>query len=147
MAIDLIIIGLSITTLLALLAALFFMFEIKLRVGGELKGAFVYLILAILILIARRVYYIFYQSDLAQWPYVSDVLSLIFAILLLLAAYDFYNILAGISDGKSKNDSNKKKRKKPPVKNTEKTFFPLQQTSKIKNLKNRLSDGYIDLTK
>ncbi|MBI4116754.1 hypothetical protein HY449_03345 [Candidatus Pacearchaeota archaeon] len=117
MGLDLIIIGLSIATLLILLAVLFFLLEIKLRIGGELRATFVYLILAILILISRRIYYIFYQSDLAKWPYVSDVLSLIFAILLLLAAYDFYRILAGITDAKVKNSSDKKRRKTGKTKN------------------------------
>lgn len=152
MAINLIIMGLSIVTLLALLAVLFFLFEIKLRVGGELRATFVYLILAILILIARRIYYIFYQSDLVRWPYVSDTLSLIFAVLLLLAAYNFYKVVAGITDGKIKNHSDSSgKRKVGRVKNARPVPARNLGNPKIAGQRNfgapRINEGYIDLTK
>lgn len=95
MALDFISIGIGIVVLIIYLAILFLLFEIKARMLGGIRMSFVYFIIAVLLLIARRIQQIFYQSDLFSVPYLYDLLSILFAILLFLAVYTFYKFVVG----------------------------------------------------
>lgn len=98
MALDFIVIGISITVLLFYLMTLFFLLEIRARISGKSGLAFLLLMFGVLALILRRLEYIFFVSDLITIPYFRDVMSLVFSVLVFFSAYLFYKSITSVTD-------------------------------------------------
>src|SRR3990167_4098692 len=109
MALDYIVVGLSISVLLSYFITLFLLLEIRTRVDGKIGKAFLFLIVGVFFLILRNLEYIFFVSDLITIPYFRDYMSLFFSILFLSAAYIFYKSVAEVTDGERKNYGSAKK--------------------------------------
>ena len=91
MALDFIIVGLSLLVFIFYLVILFFLIEITKRVNKKIRITFIYLILAILFLIIRRLQQIFLESQILHFiPYLSEITTLMFAVFLFLAIFNFY---------------------------------------------------------
>ena len=109
MALDYIVVGLSISVLLSYFITLFLLLEIRTRVDGKIGKAFLFLIVGVFFLILRNLEYIFFVSDLITIPYFRDYMSLFFSVLFLSAAYIFYKSVAEVTDGGRKNYGSAKK--------------------------------------
>ena len=83
MALDYVIVGLSISVLLFYFITLFLLLEIRARVDGKIGKAFLFLIVGVFFLILRSLEYIFFVSDLITIPYFRDYMSLFFSVLFL----------------------------------------------------------------
>ena len=112
MALDFIIVGLGIATLSIYLTILFFLLEIRARIVGKAKTAFTLLVIGVIMLILRRIEYIFFVSDWISIPYFRDITSFLFSILLFLAVYIIYKSITGITDAVSPTASRVKVRER-----------------------------------
>ena len=105
MALDFIVVGLGIAILSIYLTILFFLLEIRTLITGKVKTAFTLLAVGMIILILRRLEYIFFTADLITIPYFRDIMSFLFSILLFLAVYIIYKSITGITDAVSSTAS------------------------------------------
>lgn len=141
MALDYITIGISLIIFVFYLMIIFMSVEIRKRLNKEAGVAFIYIIIAILVLVIRRVQQIFLEAEILRGvPYFTDFVTLIFAILFFLAIFHFHKSIKAVG----KKDSKKKNKRIGVQKNTLQKKQPtLQKTSKPE----KSSGGYLDLTK
>jgi len=94
MTMDYIEIGISIVIFILYLAIILVSLAIKRRLNKEVGGSFLYIIIAILFLTARRLQQIFFKIDLMESiPYFTDILTFIFAFLFFIAIFIFYRAI------------------------------------------------------
>ena len=95
MALDYTTIGISIVVFVFYLMTIFTLIEIKKRLNKDVGIAFVYLIIAILILFVRRVQQILLEADIIRYSlsYFTDFVTLVFAVLFFIAIFSFYRSL------------------------------------------------------
>jgi hypothetical protein len=102
MALDYIIVGISMVVFIFYLIALFLLFDARKRLEGNAKVAFTYFIIAFLFLVIRRLQQIFLESQIVAFiPYFADYITLIFAILFTAAVFYFHKAITS-AGGKSK---------------------------------------------
>lgn len=146
MALDYVDIWLGVLILIAYLAAIFLLFEIKSRVSGKLGTAFMFLIVGVILLIIRRIIFLFTESAIISVPHLTTALSLVFSIIFLFSIYIFYSALKTITDkpnGKKTEKTGKSSQRKigrassTPFGTARKNPFPRKISS----------EQYLDLTK
>jgi len=104
MALDYVTIGISLIIFVFYLITFFFLIEIKKRLTKEAGIAFVYLILALAILVIRRLQQIFIVTDIVtSIPYFADFVTLIFAIVFFLAIFLFHKSINSLLDEPEEN--------------------------------------------
>lgn len=101
--VDYIVVGISIVIFFFYLTIILMSIEIKRRLEKDAGRAFIYLILAILFLIIRRIQQIFLETEILNTiPYLSDIITFIFAVLLFMTVFSLYKSIKKAS-GSRKN--------------------------------------------
>lgn len=110
--VDFIVVGISSVIFFFYLLIIFMSFSIKKRLKDDIGRAFIYIIIAILFLVIRRLQQIFIQAEIvASIPYFTDGITLVFAILFFMAVFSFYRAIKKIGSKRSYNGlDNYKKR-------------------------------------
>lgn len=140
---DYIIVGLSLISLIFYLAILFLLFEIKIRLEGNPAKTFIYMIIAIIILIALRIMDLLSKSGIFVVPYLHESLVVLFALFFLLGVITFYKSVCEITDRNIKSSVSKKSQEKK-LKTLKKETFPKKNLTGFR--KKRVdSGGYLDL--
>ena len=94
MALDYITIGISLVIFIFYLITFFLLIETRKRLTKEAGLAFIYFMVALFILVIRRLQQIFVKSDMMTTiPYFADFVTLVFAIFFFLAILIFYRSL------------------------------------------------------
>ena len=100
MALDYTLVGISLIVFIFYVITFFFLIEIKNRLTKEAGTAFTYLILALAILVVRRLQQIFVTSNIVtSIPYFADFVTLIFAIVFFLAIFHFHKSIDSLLEG------------------------------------------------
>lgn len=101
MALDFILVGLSILILVLYITVFLLLILINRRLEGSVKVTFVLLMIGTILLVLRRVEYLFSQSDIISIPYFRDAMSLLFAMILFFATFNFYKNIIGLTGKKN----------------------------------------------
>lgn len=152
---DYIITGFSLMILVFYLIILFLLFEIKMRIEGGFGRSFIYMIIAVIILIALRIESILEKFEYFSIVYLHESLAVLFSLLFLLSIYNFYRNVCEVTDRKIKNHKKKKQIEKiiSQKSQTSKKSIQIKKPQKIQKSffdfkrKNVNSGGYLDLTK
>ncbi len=107
MALDYITVGISLVIFVFYLITFFLLIETRKRLAKEAGVAFIYFMVALFLLVLRRLQQIFIKSDIITTnPYFADFVTLAFAISFFIAVLVFYRSLkrAG-SSGRSVGES------------------------------------------
>ncbi len=103
MALDYISVGISLVILIFYLMVILLLFEIKKRMIKEFETSFVYMVAAVIFLAIRRVQQVFVTSQIIESiPYLADIITFIFATLILLSFFSFYKVIKNIKAPETK---------------------------------------------
>ena len=111
--VDFIVVGISSIIFIFYLLIIFMSFWIKKRLRDDVGTAFIYIIIAILFLVIKRLQQIFLEAELVvSIPYFTDFVTLSFAFLFFMAIFSFYRSIkrAGGSRRQYNGLSNYKRR-------------------------------------
>ncbi len=115
--VDFIVVSISSIIFVFYLLIIFMSLWIRKRLRDDAGTAFIYVIIAILFLVIKRLQQIFFEAELVtSIPYFTDLVTLVFAILFFMAILSFYRGMkrAGSSRqdvGQSFSDYRKKLRR------------------------------------
>ena len=100
MALNYITVGISLIILVFYVAIFLILILINRRLEGSVRTTFFLLMIGVTFLILRRIEYIFSNTGIISIPYFRDSMSLLFAIILSFATYNFYNSITKIASKK-----------------------------------------------
>ena len=99
MALDWIVIGLSIFTFLIDLIILIILFKLKSRISGRFNLFFNYFIISIFFLILLRLQSILKNSEILDIYYSREILAFLLSLFLFLAVYNFFRSIVYLAGG------------------------------------------------
>jgi F0F1-type ATP synthase assembly protein I len=100
--INYIILGLSCLTVVVYLITFFLLIELKRRTAGKLGATLTYLMVAVFVAIILRVEGCLSKIYIIEIPYSAEVLAIIFALFLMIAAITFLKNIEKFTDKKKR---------------------------------------------
>ncbi len=114
MALDYVVVGISIVIFAIYVALFFFLIDIKKRVNKKAGIAIIFFMVAIAFLVVRRLQQIFLETEIVSFiPYFTDYITLIFAMLFFFGVFFLHKAVkeAGRPTGRERISDTLKKYK------------------------------------
>jgi len=144
---DYISIILNLITLVFYIVILLFLIEIKKRMNDNFALTFIYLLLAVIILIISKIFIILEETNLLIVNNLSEILTVLFSISFFLGVYYFYKNLTKITDSQKNGKKSKINDSLRNIKAKNRKLSSVTKREIAENIKIRNAGRYIDLTK